>query len=217
MPRPRTPVSAPPSPASVDRHLPGHPLRLKPSSRLLHFTTLKEPDIAAQEYVNWPTSIRTPNSCPTLTRLGTHFLKKAATYEKAKTLLASGEAGDKDAAFEGEAMEKMAHKEYFKTAKIFERLRERFPTMPSLAKPAYAAGKPICAPARPKIPSMPSWRLPMKKDSTRKCVPPPCIGPACVTKHSATQCRLLDLNPPTISQKPTGPNTPVVNYPNLGC
>ena len=93
------------------------------------YEALKEPDIAAQEYVKL--AYKHPDSeflATSMARLGTHFLKKAATYEaKAKPLLASGEAGDKDAAFEGEAMEKMAHKEYFKTAKIFERLRERFP------------------------------------------------------------------------------------------
>ena len=93
------------------------------------YEALKEPDIAAQEYVKL--AYKHPDSeylATSMARLGSHFLKKAASYEsKAKPLLASGEAGDKDAAFEGAAMEKMAHKEYYKTAKIFERLLERFP------------------------------------------------------------------------------------------
>ena len=93
------------------------------------YEALKEPDIAAQEYVKL--AYKHPDSeflATSMARLGTHFLKKATAYEaKAKPLLASGEEGDKDAAFEGAAMEKMAHREYYKTAKIFERLRERFP------------------------------------------------------------------------------------------
>jgi len=93
------------------------------------YEALKEPDIAAQEYVKL--AYKHPDSeylATSMARLGSHFLKKAASYEsKAKPLLASGEAGDKDAAFEGAAMEKMAHNEYYKTAKIFERLLERFP------------------------------------------------------------------------------------------
>ncbi len=93
------------------------------------YEALNEPDIAAQEYVKL--AYKHPDSeflATSMARLGTHFLKKAAAYEaKAKPLLAEGEAGNKDAAFEGAAMEKMAQREYFKTAKIFERLRERFP------------------------------------------------------------------------------------------
>lgn len=94
------------------------------------YEALKEPDIAAQEYVKL--AYKYPDSeflATAMARLGSHFLKKAAAYEaKAKPLLAKGEAEeDKDATFEGEAMQAMAVREYVKTAKIFERLRGRFP------------------------------------------------------------------------------------------
>ena len=154
------------------------------------YEALKEPDIAAQEYVKL--AYKHPDSeylATSMARLGSHFLKKAASYEsKAKPLLASGEAGDKDAAFEGAAMEKMAHKEYYKTAKIFERLLERFPTTPSQVKRDCVADKPTCDPGRPKKLSMPSWQLPMRKASTRRSALPPCTGLACVTKTSAMSC-----------------------------
>lgn len=93
------------------------------------YEALREPDIAAQEYVKL--AYKHPDSeflATAMARLGSHFLRKASTYEaKAQPLLAQGEAGDKDAAFEGQAMQKMASREYLKTAKIFERLRQRFP------------------------------------------------------------------------------------------
>lgn len=96
------------------------------------YERLKEPDIAAQEYVKL--AYKYPDSehlAVSMARLGTHFLKKAAEYEaKAKPLLekAAADESDKDAAFEGEAMNKMAVAEYLKTARIFGRLQERFPT-----------------------------------------------------------------------------------------
>ncbi|NNC88738.1 MAG: tetratricopeptide repeat protein, partial [Akkermansiaceae bacterium] len=94
------------------------------------YEALQEPEIAAQEYVKL--AYKYPDSeflATSMARLGSHFLKKAAAYEaKAKPLLAKGEAGeDKDAAFEGEALQKMAVREYLKTASIFGRLQERFP------------------------------------------------------------------------------------------
>ena len=93
------------------------------------YEALKEPDIAAQEYVKL--AYKHPDSeflATAMARLGSHFLRKAATYEaKAQPLIEQGETGDKDAAFEGAAMQKMANREYIKTAKIFERLLERFP------------------------------------------------------------------------------------------
>ncbi len=79
-----------------------------------------------------------------MARLGTHFLKKAAEYEaKAKPLLEKAEADkeDKDAAFEGEAMNKMAVAEYLKTARIFGRLQERFPTDPLAGQAGLRAGQ----------------------------------------------------------------------------
>jgi outer membrane protein assembly factor BamD (BamD/ComL family) len=94
------------------------------------YEKLKEPDIAAQEYVKL--AYKYPDSeflATSMARLGSHFLKKAAEYEaQAKPLLAKAEADeDKDAKFEGEAMQKMAVGEYLKTAQIFSRMQERFP------------------------------------------------------------------------------------------
>ncbi len=94
------------------------------------YEKLKEPDIAAQEYVKL--AYKYPDSeflATSMARLGSHFLKKASEYEaQAKPLLAKAEAdGDKDAKFEGDAMQKMAVGEYLKTAQIFSRLQERFP------------------------------------------------------------------------------------------
>jgi TolA-binding protein len=99
------------------------------------YEKLKEPDIAAQEYVKL--AYKYPDSehlATAMARLGTHFLKKAQTYEKqAEPLLA--DADNKDAMFEGEAMSKMATKEYLKAADIFGRLQKRFPDH-ELAGPA---------------------------------------------------------------------------------
>ena len=100
----------------------------------LVYEALKEPDIAAQEYVKL--AYKYPDSeyiATSMARLGSYFLKSATAYEeKAKPLLAKGvdETGkviDKDAAFEGQAMQKMAFNEFIKTARIFGRLQERFP------------------------------------------------------------------------------------------
>jgi TolA-binding protein len=94
------------------------------------YEKLKEPDIAAQEYVKL--AYKYPDSeflATSMARLGSHFLKKAAEYEaQAKPLLEKGADGeDKDAQFEGEAVQKMAVGEYIKTAQIFGRLQDRFP------------------------------------------------------------------------------------------
>ena len=109
------------------------------------YERLKEPDIAAQEYVKL--AYKYPDSehlAVSMARLGTHFLKKAAEYEaKAKPLLEKAEADkeNKDAAFEGEAMNKMAVAEYLKTARIFGRLQERFPTDPLAGQAGLRAGQ----------------------------------------------------------------------------
>jgi len=109
------------------------------------YERLKEPDIAAQEYVKL--AYKYPDSehlAVSMARLGTHFLKKAAEYEaKAKPLLekAAADETDKDAAFEGEAMNKMAVAEYLKTARIFGRLQERFPTDPLAGQAGLRAGQ----------------------------------------------------------------------------
>jgi outer membrane protein assembly factor BamD (BamD/ComL family) len=106
------------------------------------YERLKEPDIAAQEYVKL--AYKYPDSehlAVSMARLGTHFLKKAAEYEaKAKPLLEKA-GDDKDAAFEGEAMMKMAVAEYLKTARIFGRLQERFPTDPLAGQAGLRAGQ----------------------------------------------------------------------------
>lgn len=92
------------------------------------YEALKEPEIASQEYVKL--AYKYPDSeflAVSMARLGSHFLKKAAAYEaQAKPLLAKA-AEDKDARFEGEALQKMAVGEYLKTANIFGRLQARFP------------------------------------------------------------------------------------------
>lgn len=92
------------------------------------YEALKEPEIAAQEYVKL--AYKYPDSeflAVSMARLGSHFLKKATAYEEqAKPLLAKGEE-DKDARFDGEALQKMAVAEYLKTANIFGRLQQRFP------------------------------------------------------------------------------------------
>ena len=106
------------------------------------YERLNEPDIAAQEYVKL--AYKYPDSeylAVSMARLGTHFLKKAADYEaKAKPLLEKA-AEDKDAAFEGEALNKMAIAEYLKTAQIFGRLQERFPTDPLAGQAGLRAGQ----------------------------------------------------------------------------
>lgn len=106
------------------------------------YERIKEPDIAAQEYVKL--AYKYPDSeylAVSMARLGSHFLKKAAEYEsKSKPLLEKAEQ-DKDAAFEGEALKKLATAEYLKTAQIFGRLQERFPTDPLAGQAGLSAGQ----------------------------------------------------------------------------
>jgi outer membrane protein assembly factor BamD (BamD/ComL family) len=106
------------------------------------YERLKEPDIAAQEYVKL--AYKYPDSeylAVSMARLGTHFLKKASEYEaKAKPLLEKG-PDDKDAAFEGTALNKLAIAEYLKTAQIFGRLQQRFPTDPLAGQAGLRAGQ----------------------------------------------------------------------------
>ena len=106
------------------------------------YERLKEPDIAAQEYVKL--AYKYPDSeylAVSMARLGTHFLKKASEYEaKAKPLLEKG-PDDKDAAFEGAALNKLAIAEYLKTAQIFGRLQQRFPTDPLAGQSGLRAGQ----------------------------------------------------------------------------
>ncbi|MEI6177817.1 MAG: tetratricopeptide repeat protein, partial [Verrucomicrobiota bacterium] len=106
------------------------------------YERLKEPEIAAQEYVKL--AYKYPESehlAVSMARLGTHFLKKASDYEaKAKPLLEKG-PDDKDAAFEGQALTKMATAEYLKTAQIFGRLQQRFPSDPLAGQAGLRAGQ----------------------------------------------------------------------------
>ncbi len=106
------------------------------------YEKLGEPDIAAQEYVKLaykhPDS---PDLATSMGKLGSHFLRKAAAYEaQAKPLLAKAEE-DKDAAFEGEVLQKLAEKEYVKTANIFGRLQERFPDNRLAGRAGIQAGQ----------------------------------------------------------------------------
>jgi outer membrane protein assembly factor BamD (BamD/ComL family) len=108
------------------------------------YERLKEPEIAAQEYVKL--AYKYPDSeflATSMARLGTHFLKKASEYEaKAKPLLEKAKAEEnKDAGFEGEALMKMAVAEYLKTATIFGRLQERFPSDPLAGQAGLRAGQ----------------------------------------------------------------------------
>lgn len=99
------------------------------------FEKLREPEVAAQEYVKL--AYKYPESehlATAIGKLGTYFLGAAKKYEdQAKPLLAKTE--DKDAQFEGTALWKMAVAEYLKSARMFSRLQERFPSH-ELAGPA---------------------------------------------------------------------------------
>jgi len=108
------------------------------------YERLKEPEIAAQEYVKL--AYKYPDSeflAISMARLGTHFLKKASEYEaKAQPLLEKAkDEENKDAGFEGEALMKMAVAEYLKTANIFGRLQERFPSDPLAGQAGLRAGQ----------------------------------------------------------------------------
>ncbi|MGB0328314.1 MAG: tetratricopeptide repeat protein [Akkermansiaceae bacterium] len=105
------------------------------------YEKLKEPEIAAQEYVKL--AYKYPDSeflAISMVRLGSHFLKKAAKYEsESKPLLAQED--DKDAMFKGEALSRLATKEYIKTAQIFSRMQERFPNHEMAGAAGLRAGQ----------------------------------------------------------------------------
>jgi tetratricopeptide (TPR) repeat protein len=105
------------------------------------YEKLDEPEIAAQEYVKL--AYKYPDSeflALAMARLGTHFQRKAAAYEeKAKALLEK--VDDKDAQFDGKAMEAMFKREYVKSAEIFSRLQERFPDHELAGKGGLRAGQ----------------------------------------------------------------------------
>jgi len=105
------------------------------------YEKLKEPDIAAQEYVKL--AYKYPDSeflAVAMARLGTHFQRKAVEYEnQAKPLLEK--TGDKNAQDEGTARKKMAAREYLKSANIFARLQERFPDHELAGQAGLRAGQ----------------------------------------------------------------------------
>jgi len=109
------------------------------------YEALKEPEIAAQEYVKL--AYKYPESehlATAMARLGTHFQRKAVTYEREATpLLANAEAdpNDKDAEYKGMALTKLSHIEYVKAAQIFERLQTRFPNHDLAGKAGLRAGQ----------------------------------------------------------------------------
>lgn len=105
------------------------------------YEALKEPEIAAQEYGKL--AYKYPNSeflALAMGRLGMHFRGKAGDYEKqAKELLAKQD--DKEAQFQGRALEKMYIKEYLNSAELFSRLQERFPDHEMAGKSGLLAGQ----------------------------------------------------------------------------
>jgi len=111
----------------------------------LIYEALKEPEIAAQEYVKL--AYKYPESehlATAMARLGTHFQRKAVAYEReAAPLLAKAEADpdDKDAEHQGTALKKLSHVEYVKAAQIFERLQTRFPNHDLAGKAGLRAGQ----------------------------------------------------------------------------
>jgi outer membrane protein assembly factor BamD (BamD/ComL family) len=112
------------------------------------YEKLKEPEVAAQEYVKL--AYKYPDSeflATAMARLGVHFQRMAAGYEeKAKPLLAKKE--DKDAQFEGIALQKMSVNEYLKAATSLAGYRNASRTMNWRARGASMLGKPICAQIR---------------------------------------------------------------------
>jgi len=105
------------------------------------YEKMEEPEIAAQEYVKL--AYKYPDSqylALSMVRLGGHFKRKAGEYEiRAKALLAKTE--DTEAQVEGKAMQKMAAREYVKSAGIYGRMQERFPDHELAGKSGLQAGK----------------------------------------------------------------------------
>jgi tetratricopeptide (TPR) repeat protein len=105
------------------------------------YERMDESDIAAQEYVKL--AYKYPDSeylATAMARLGTHFQRKAAKYEKqAEPLLAKTD--DKDAQHEGTALRTLSRLEYVKAAQIFERLQTRFSDSELAGKAGLYAGQ----------------------------------------------------------------------------
>jgi TolA-binding protein len=100
------------------------------------YEALGEPEIAAQDYVKL--AYKYPDSeylAKAMARLGTFFLMRAAAIEKKAAPLLERAETDPDAKFQIEKLREEAISEYVKTARIFGRLHERFPSH-ELAGPA---------------------------------------------------------------------------------
>jgi TolA-binding protein len=105
------------------------------------YERLKEPDIAAQEYVKL--AYRYPDSehiAVALARLGVHFLRKASRAEKESKVLLK-KTHDKDMLYKGDLAKKQAIKDYSKSARIFDRLLDRFPNHELASKAGLMSGK----------------------------------------------------------------------------
>ena len=111
----------------------------------LIYEALKEPEIAAQEFVKL--AYKYPESehlATAMARLGTHFQRKALTYEREATPLltrAAADPDDKDAEHQGAALKKLSQIEYVKAGQIFERLQTRFPNHDLAGKAGLRAGQ----------------------------------------------------------------------------
>jgi tetratricopeptide (TPR) repeat protein len=100
------------------------------------YEALGEPEIAAQDYVKL--AYKYPDSeylARAMARLGTFFLMRAAAIEKKAAPFLERAETDPEAKFQSEKLREEAIIEYLKTAKIFGRLHERFPSH-ELAGPA---------------------------------------------------------------------------------
>lgn len=100
------------------------------------YEALGEPEIAAQDYVKL--AYKYPDSeylAKAMARLGTFFLMRAAALEKKAAPYLERAETDPEAKFQSEKLREEAIIEYLKTAKIFGRLHERFPSH-ELAGPA---------------------------------------------------------------------------------
>ncbi len=100
------------------------------------YEALGEPEIAAQDYVKL--AYKYPDSeylAKAMARLGTFFLMRAAAIEKKAAPYLERVETDPEAKFQSEKLREEAIVEYLKTAKIFGRLHERFPSH-ELAGPA---------------------------------------------------------------------------------
>jgi tetratricopeptide (TPR) repeat protein len=100
------------------------------------YEALGEPEIAAQDYVKL--AYKYPDSeylAKAMARLGTFFLMRASAIEKKAAPFLERAETDPEAKFQSEKLRAEAIIEYLKTAKIFGRLHERFPSH-ELAGPA---------------------------------------------------------------------------------